>query len=337
MATTQPGRGDVHVDRPLTNISIAYMQSEESFIAHRVFPIIPVENQSNSYWIYDRGEFNRDTMEERAPGAESAGSSYKQSTENYECRVYSEHKDVPDQVRANSDSPLNPNRDATMFLAQKAMIKRERTWVAKYLTDSVWTYSVDGAATRSTSFNAGTNNDIVYWSSDSSTPIEDIRLLRRIVQESNGGFRPNVLTIGRPVYDVLVDHADIIERLDRGQTPGGPAMAMKDSLAALFELDEVLVMDAVYNSANEGATDVHTFIGGKNGLLSYRPPSPGILTASAGYTFTWSGYLGAGRNGTRVKRFRMEHIESERIEISMAYDQKITGKELGVFLDDIVE
>ena len=337
MATTQPGRGDVHVNRPLTNISIAYMQAAESFIAAKVFPIIPVESKSDSYYIYDRGEFNRDTMEERAPSAESSGSGYKQSTENYDARIYSEHKDVPDQVRANADSPLSPDRDATMFLTQKAMIKRERTWVDKYLKDGVWTYSADGAAARSSAFNAIANNDLIYWSSDSSTPIEDIRLLRRIVQESNGGFRPNVLTIGRPVYDVLVDHADIIARLDRGQTPVGPAMAMKESLAALFELDEVLVMDSVYNSANEGATDVHTFIGGKNGLLSYRPASPGILTASAGYTFTWRGYLGAGRDGMRIKRFRMEELESDRVEISMAYDQKITGKELGVFIDDIVE
>ena len=32
-----PSRGDVHVNRPLTNMSVAFMQSAENFVASRVF------------------------------------------------------------------------------------------------------------------------------------------------------------------------------------------------------------------------------------------------------------------------------------------------------------
>ena len=38
----QPGRGDVHVDAALTNISVAFMQDASHFIAAQVFPEIPV-------------------------------------------------------------------------------------------------------------------------------------------------------------------------------------------------------------------------------------------------------------------------------------------------------
>ena len=67
-----PTPGDVHVNVPLTNISIAYLQNASNFIASRVFPNIPVQKQSDRYYTYDRGEFNRDEMKERAAGTESA-------------------------------------------------------------------------------------------------------------------------------------------------------------------------------------------------------------------------------------------------------------------------
>jgi hypothetical protein len=37
-----PSIGDVHVNVPLTNISVAYIQDEGAFVADRVFANIPV-------------------------------------------------------------------------------------------------------------------------------------------------------------------------------------------------------------------------------------------------------------------------------------------------------
>ena len=333
----RPSRGDVHVNRPLTQLSIAYMQMALAFVASRVFPNISVTNQSDAYFVYPRGEFNRDDMKERPPGAESAGGSYKVGTETYYSRVYAYHKDVPDQVRANQDQPINLDREATDFVTLKGLIKRERTWVDGFFKGGVWTFDIDGAAARSGSFDPSkaANNDLVYWNNSASTPIEDIRLVKRSMQQSTG-FRPNKLVLGRAVFDTLLDHGDIVGRLDRGQTTG-PAIAMKDSLAALFEVDTIEVMDAVYNTAAEGATDSHSFIGGKHALLAYVPASPGLMTPSAGYTFGWNGYLGAGPEGNRISRFRMDHLKSDRIENEIAYAQKLIAADLGAFFDGIVQ
>ena len=38
---------DVHIDGPLSNISTAYMQEQTDFVAGRVFPVVPVEKQSD--------------------------------------------------------------------------------------------------------------------------------------------------------------------------------------------------------------------------------------------------------------------------------------------------
>ena len=50
----QPTASDVHVNMPLTNISVAWMQNQQEFIADRVFPTVPVKHRSDRYYVYDR-------------------------------------------------------------------------------------------------------------------------------------------------------------------------------------------------------------------------------------------------------------------------------------------
>lgn len=341
MPHIEPSRGDVHVNRPLTNISIAFLQNADHFVAARVFPEIPSDKRSNLYFTYNRGDFNRDEMEERAPGAESAGGTYSIGQDNFFCRVRAFHRDIPDQIRSNADQPLNQDREATEFVTHKALIKREVLWAAQYFQalnpGDIWTFDVDGAAAASVAFDptSAANNDKVFWNRANSTPIEDVRQGKRFVLE-NTGFIPNVLTLGRATFDTLVDHPDIVGRLDRGQTTG-PAMANRAALAALFEVEEITVMDGIQNTAAKGQSSVHSFIGGRHALLSYRPATPGVMTPSAGYTFTWTGFLGATTNGMRIKRIRGDLIESDRIEIDAAYDQKKVSADLGYIFGDIVE
>ena len=328
MSFIQPGLGDVHVDRPLTNVSLAFLQSQEGFVADRVFPRVGVQKQSDKYFTYDRGMFNRDEMEARAPGTESAGATYTISNDSYSCDVYALHVNVADQIRANADTPINLDREAVEFLTIKSLIQREVAWAATYFTTGIWTTDLTGVS------GSPGGSQFQQWNEAASTPIENIRTAKRTVHESTG-FRPNVLTLGRAVYDSLLDHPDIVGRLDRGQT-SGTAMVMRQNLAELFELDEILVMDAIQNTAAEGASNSHSFVGGKQALLSYRPQNAGIMLPSAGYTFTWNGLLGGGSLATRISRFRMDHLKSDRLEIESAYDQKLVAADLGYFFTSAV-
>lgn len=326
----QPNLSNVHVNAPLTNMSLAYIQDQNAFVADKVFPNIPVTQRSDRYYVYNRGDFNRDEMEERAPGTESAGNGYDlDNTPTYFAHVYAFHKDVDDQIRANSDSVLNADRDATIFVTQKALIKRERTWASKYFVPNVWQNAADGVSA------GATGTQFLQWNDAASTPIENVRAWKRDVLESTG-FEPNKMVLGKLVYDTLVDHPDIVDRVKYGGTNGTPGMVNKAALAALFELDEILVMSAIYNAAAKGAAEASQFIGGSNALLAYVAPRPGIMTATAGLTFSWNGWMGASGMGHRIKKFRQEHLESDRIEVQMAYDQKVVGADLGFFADNAV-
>lgn len=325
-----PTPGDVHVNTPLTNISIAFLQNANNFVASRVFPNIPVSKQSDRYYVYARGDFNRDEMELRAPATESAGGGYTlDNTPTYFANRYSFHRDIPDEVRANADAVLNPDREATAFVTHKALIRREKMWAGAYFAASVWGTEYTGVAS------APTGSQRLQWNNASSDPIENVREGKRAIAQSTG-FEPNVMVIGRPVADVLLDHPDIIDRLKYGQTPGAPAMAGLDGLARLFNVDQVLVMNAIENTAKEGQTAAHSFIGGKHCLLCHSAPNPGLMTPSAGYTFSWTGLLGAGAEGNRIRSFRMENIGADRVEIDMCFDLKLVASELGAFWNGIV-
>lgn len=314
-----PTRGDVHVNGPLSRISVHHAQAEASFVSTRAFRNVPVVKQSDRYFVYDRGEFNRDEMQERAPGTESAGGTYAiDNTPTYFAKVWAFHRDIPDQLRSNADNPLNLDLEATVYLTTKMLIRQEVEWRQKFFTTGLW----------STDFTPGT-----LWNAGGSTPIEDVRAQATVIGESTG-LRPNVFVVQRRVYDVLLDHVNIVDRLNRGQTPVGPALTNRQQLAAMFEVDEVLVMDAIENTAQKGISPpVHGFIGGRNALLCYRPPSAGIMTPAAGYTFSWTGFMGAQANGSRIKRFRQERIESDRVEIQGAWAQKVISADLGVFFN----
>ena len=324
MSYQQPSRGDVHVDRPLTGVSLAFMQEAESFVAPRAFRMIPVGSKSDEYFVYDRSYWFRDEMQKRSPSAESAGMDYGISTDSYSCDVWALHKDIADQVRENADPAVNLDREAAEILAMKWMIRMERDWASQFMTTSAWTLDQTGVDSASPG-----SNQFGRFDRDDSLPIEVVRAGRRIVQQRTG-LKPNVAVMGPEVYDALLDHPDIVGRLDRGQTDG-PAMVMKDALAALFELDEILVMEGIYTTSDEGAaTATYGSIGGKSMLLLYRPAAPGLLTPAAGYGFSWSG-MGGMMGGQRIKRMRNELTESDRLEIQASWDFKQVAADLGLF------
>lgn len=326
----EPTVSDVHVNAPLTNISVAYMQTEAAFIADKVFPVIPVSKQSDLYFTYDRGTFNTDDMRERAPGTEAEGGGYTMDANaNYYSRQYSFKHDIPDPVRANSDVPHNPDVAATNFVSRKGLIRRERLFASNYFSTGLWTYGKTGQA-------AADATHVKFWDDSTSTPIQDVRIGKQIVLQSTG-FMPNTLVLGRQVYDILCDHPSFIDRVKYGQSgQGAPARITKAAMAALFEVDNVYVMDAIYNTAKKGQTAVHAFIGGKHALLCYVAAAPGIMEPSAGYIFSWTGMFGNSSLGTRIRQYRVEPIQSDRVEIDMCMDLKLVGADLGYFFTSVI-
>lgn len=322
----QPTSRQVHINQPLTNISIAYIQDANNFIADRVFPLIPVQKQSDRYFKYERENWFKSEARKRAPGTESAGSGFEiDNTPSYFCDVYSVHKDIDDQIRANADEPINMDRDATEWVTQQLLLRREKIWANNFFDENIWGTEYQGVSSNPT------GDEFLQWDNADSTPVEDITDAGVRMAELTG-YRPNVLVISPFVFNTLKNHADILDRIKYTQS----GMVTADILASLFEVDRVVVAYGVENVAEEGADGDFNFVMGNHALLAYANPTPSILQPSAGYIFGWEGLLGAGQAGNRIRTFRMEQLSSDRIEGDLAMDMKLIAEDLGIFFKDAI-
>lgn len=323
-----PTKGQAHIDRALTNMSVAYIQDESNFIADKVFPQIPVKKQSDVYFVYNKGDFFRDEARVRAGASESVGGEYGVSTDTpYYCRVHAFHKDVTEQDRANYDEPLDADTDATDFVTQKMLVRREVEWASKYFKAGIWSNERTGKAATPGA------NEFLQFNDPASDPIKIVA--DEIVKMAGStGYRPNTIVMTPAVFYALKNHPDILDRIKYTQK----GIVTADLLATLFEVDHFYVAWSVVNTANQGATDQIGFVMGKHMLLMYVNPRPAIKKPSAGYIFTWTGLKGAGAFGNRIVRLPMDMLGlgTERIEGEIAFDCKVIAQDLGVFFKDAV-
>lgn len=311
-----PTRADLYVNRPLTNISVAYMQNTNEFIADKVFPNVPVSKQSDLYWKYDKGEWFRTDATKRAPASESAGSGWNVTTDSYFAHVWALHKDIDDQTRANADQVFDLDRDAARFLTQHLLLRREVEFSRNFLVPDVWGSDFTPA---------------IKWDVTNSVPINDIDS-QKLAIKALTGYTPNTLVISSDVLNILKNNASIIDRIKYTQR----GVITEDILAAMFGVDRVFVAQTVLNSAHENQVETMDFLTKGIALLVYANPSPSLMTPSGGYTFSWSGLFGGGALGTRIKSFRMEPIASDRVEGEMAFDMKVVSPDVGVFFESVL-
>lgn len=326
-----PTPGDVHVNVPLTNVSIAYAQDANNFVASKVFPLVPVEKQSDKYWSIPKGAFRRIQMKRRGAGVASPRVDWEADSSNtYFADVWSLAKDIADQVRANSDAGLDQDRIAVKLLTQQALLRREKTFAANYLATG-WGTDMTGVA------GAPAGGQVRQWNEASATPLADVAAGKLAVLLATG-MEPMDLVITYPVWNVLKNHPEIVDRVKYGQTAGGPARVSVEAVAALMELERIHVMKASEETSAESAASVtNAFIGGKTALLAYSTRTPAMEEPSAGYTYAWRGYLGAGPDGQRIKRYRRpEEYAADSVEIEIADDMKRVATDCGYFFNTVV-
>jgi hypothetical protein len=313
----QPTRSDVHVNRPLGNVSIAYIQKAPDFVASKVFPVVPVMKQSDLYFTYDKEYWRKTAAEKRAPATESAGSGFRVNSDNkYFCDVWAVHQDVDDQTRANADQPLDLDRDATLFVTQQLLLRRELQFFKQYFTTGIWSADV---------------TPTTKWDASGSDPMQDVDTQKSVIKQ-NTTVMPNVMVVTTDVFFALRNNAAVLDRIKYTQR----GVVSEDLLATLFGVDKFLVASASVNTAPQGQAGAFQYIGQKQVLLCYANPNPSILQPSAGYIFSWQGAYGAGAEGNRIMTFRIEPRKCDRIEGEMAFDMHLVGSDLGVLFTAVV-
>ena len=273
--------------------------------------------RSDKYFSYTKNDWFRDEAQLRADATESAGGGYNLSTSSYSADVWAFHKDVGDQTRANADAPINVDREAVEFVTSRLLLKMETEFVSSFFTTGVW--GTD--STPSSLWSDYTNSD----------PLNDVEDAKRAILATTG-FEPNTLVLGYDVFKELKNHPDLVDRIKYTSSN----VITTDMIARMFDVERVLVSKSVKATNNEGGTGAYDFTAGKNALLCYSAPSPGLLQPSAGYVMSWTGVSGGLGQTIGASRFRMESVKADRIEGEMAFDMKVVASDLGYFFSAVV-
>jgi hypothetical protein len=317
----------VHIDQPLTNLTLAYVQSQENFIADKVFPTVGVAKQSDKYYIYDRASMNRSgDVKKLAPRTEVDRIGLALSNSSYFADVYGLGMDFDEQTLANEDAALEIRAAGAQTLVNRILIDREEKFASTFFAAGVWT---------------GQSTPANLWSDyTNSTPITDVTTARRAMQLTSGGYKPNTMVVGKEVRDILINHPDILARLNGGATVSNTALVTNAKLAEIFEVENFYVMEAVKNSGAEGLAESNAFIGGKHALLTHTPSSAGLMTPAAGLTFAWNSISGVNNLGVSIESFSDDALKrmqvAEHIQAKLAYDMKVVGADLGYFFNTVV-
>lgn len=322
----QPTQSQVHVDAILTNISVAYMQRAENFIADKVFPIVPVDKQSDKYFVYTKNDWLRDEAQVRADGTESVGSGYNITTDNYYADVYAIHKDIGDQTRANADAPINVDREAAEFVTHRLLTRREIQFNNDFMTTGVWGNDVAGV-----SASPGSGQTFQWSDYANSDPIEDIEEAKADIL-SVTGLEANTLVLGYDAFRALKNHPDLVERIKYTSSQ----TITSDMIARMFDIERVMVSKSIKATNKEGAAEAYAFSTGKVACLLHVAPNPGVLTPSAGYTFSWTGVSQGLGLTIGTSTFRLESLRATRVEAELSFDNKVVSSDLGYFWNTIV-
>ena len=318
-----PSRSDVHISEPLTQMAIAWFQ-ENPGVAGQEFPLIPVTKSLDAYHIWDLDDILRREAKKRAPGSPSAGADFRIDNTTYKTHKYALHSDLPWDTLDESDDSLRLESNTTLALMKKVMMEFEAVWAAANFLTGVWATDQTGAV------------DFTKWDVGGSTPIVDMRAAIRLVQKRTG-FRPNTITFGADVWDVIVDHTNFVDRVKATNT-SAPAVITRELVAGILEVDRVLVAEMVEVTSVEGAAATTTdfIVDGEGVLISYAAAAPSTEVPSAGYTFARTGRTVPNGSGVSVNRFDIDANEATRVEAQGEWDTKVTAPELGLFMADAI-
>lgn len=319
----------------LSNLALAYFQSDANSFAKTIFPICPVTLSSDNYYIFDKEDLLRDNWHRKPAYGKVDPAVLSEHTETYACQVDQMIMGI-DQIRQTDltrrmgPRTADPKQQRTKTMAGQANIHQDRLFAEKYFKSGAWENELTGVDSINPS-----SGQFIKFSNGNSDPVAFVDTKKTEIHGETGRT-PNRLALGVNVFNALKKHPAILERVKYGGSTANPASVTLNVLAQLFEVDRVTVLLSIMNKAGLGKDADMGYIGDPNAfLLAYATDTPSIEEPSAGYIFTWD-MLGNGNIFPVLNYLGENGTHSEFIEGLMAMDMKKTADDLAIFFKDAV-
>lgn len=312
-------------DPTLTSFAIAFMQSEDVYIADKVFPWMPTRNLTGNYAYYTIDDGLRDDFGDLVDDGESPILGFTKTKKAFSCARRGGKMLDNDDLIAEWSGPGTVDEIMTRFLMMKAMINVERNWHNAFFKTGIWGTDYDGED--------ADNTTTGRWDRENVDFIRNIQIAMDTVQ-SKTAQRPNVLVLSGPVFTSITNlkfYRDLRAENEQWKVE-------HSKLERTLGL-RVLVSRAAYAKNRLGANADVGFITSKNALLVYVDPTPSPLTPTAGRIFSCSNRMGKALGsgmGFAVYRYAEQAKFANAVDMRANWDMRVTAKDLGVFWENII-
>jgi hypothetical protein len=307
--------GQLHVDQTLSNVSVAYQNA--AFIAEQIAPVIPANMKSNKYWVYGMERFRR-RMTSREPGDKARESGWSLSTDSYFCQGHSWREWYPWEAPSNADPALDLDIDSTETATDVLLLAQEMDLV-------------DTLTAGLTAVDLSANGGQYQVDNPDCDPVAYFDKQKEVVAKGIGR-RPNTIAMGRPALRGLRNNPNLVKRVYGTTAPVDPLIT-PEMLAEKLDVQEVIVGDAMYDTAVEGEATSLDYIWGNNILLFYKDPQPGRRKVSLAYHFLWN----VGNAGRIVEKWYDQDRKRFVIDVSKYRDQKIVAAAAGLLFSNTLQ
>lgn len=319
----------------LTNMSMAYFQAQDKYVAKSLFPILPVQLSTSSYYKFSKADLARDNVRRKPQFGKVEPAQMGMADDSYRCYVDQiivglDKIENLDFSRGRAPGVADPRKAKAKFIAEQMNIHLDVLFAESFFKTGVWANEWTG----NTTYSEG-SKQFIKFNDDNCDPIKLFDDLSTMIAEE-GRRKPNKLGLGKKAFNALKSCPAIVERIKFGGSTSNPATVNEKVIAELLGIEKVVVFESTYNKAGLGEEADMNFICNPNdALLCYATDTPAIDEPTAGYIFTWD-MLGNGNFMPTLQYEGEGGTHSEFMEGLMGTDMKKTADDLAIYLHDCI-
>ena len=289
-----PAPRTTYVDPLLTNVSVGY--TNESYVAERFFPTVYVDKETGIYFVKDKENLRAPADARRGEFSRANRVSNVLSEASYTLEEKSLESPISERVMRNYSDPFDPKKNATELVTEKLLIDNEKDLQTTILA-SAGVISDQGNA----------------WSTITTDIVGLSRTARNVIQK-NTGRKANTVLIGKPALDVILKNTAFLDSVK--YTSIVNEEALRNALAAWLDVKNVLIGEAVENTAKEGQADVMDYIWTDVCIFAYVEPGAALERPTAGYRLVQ-------KDARYVDTWYEQEIKTDFVRANDFYDNKV--------------
>lgn len=315
----------LHINQALTTMSVGYENAE--FVAEQVAPIVPTDKLSDEYWQFGFEKFNV-VNDAYQPGTSLGEIGWSATASTFNCKGHGVRGWYPSVAPSAADAVIDLDVETTEDASQAVLLVQEINLLNALLGSGMQVTDV------STSPNVG-NLQYSQFDNNDFDPVTFLDNLKEVIARSIGK-KPNSLLLGREAFRGLRNNINVTKRVSTGTVALEVApnkIPSIGNLSELLEIPNIIVAEAMYNTALPGATPSLSYIWSNYAMLFYKEPQPGRRKVSLAYTFRWN----AGSAGQFVQKWYDQDKKRQCIDVQKFYAQQMIATGAGIMLKNTTQ